>query len=99
MDQAQAAGSAVAAMEAHLHAGEEPDAGGDRRGAGVAVCHQPTGPVVERRRFAHECRLSEVLVRPYGVGFVAGRSATSYICFMNCRMPNGTSCGVGGRRE
>jgi len=56
-------------------------------------------PVVERRRFAHECRLSEVLVRPYGVGFVAGSSATPYICFMNRRMPNGTSCGVGGRRE
>jgi group II intron reverse transcriptase/maturase len=55
--------------------------------------------VVERRRFAHERRLSEVLVRPYGVGFVARSSATPYICFMNRRMPNGTSCGVGGRRE
>jgi len=55
--------------------------------------------VVERRRFAHERRLSEVLVRPYGVGFVAGSSATPYLCFMNRRMPNGTSCGVGGRRE
>jgi group II intron reverse transcriptase/maturase len=34
--------------------------------------------VVERRRFAHERRLSEVLVRPYGVGFVARSSATPY---------------------
>ena len=69
------------------------------QGASVAIGHQRAWPVVERRRLAHERRLSEVLVRPYGVGFVAGNSATSYICFMNRRMPNGTSGGVGGRRE
>ena len=44
-------------------------------------------------------RLSEVLVRPHGAGFVAGNSATLPVCFMNRRMPNGTSGGVGGRRE
>ena len=82
-----------------LHTGKEPDAGGDWESASVAIGHQWAWPMVERRRFAHERRLSEILVRPYGVGFVAGNSATPYICFMNRRMPNGTSGGVGGRRE
>ena len=99
LDQAQAAERSVAAVEARLCKGKESDAGGDRRGAGVALSYQRAWPVVERRRVPHECRLSKVLVRPYGVGFVAGSSATPYICFMNRRMPNGTSCGVGGRRE
>jgi hypothetical protein len=79
--------------------GQESDAGGDRQQKGVVGGHQRARSVVEWRRFAHECCLSEVLVRPYGVGFVAGSSATPYLCFMNRRMPNGTSCGVGGRRE
>jgi hypothetical protein len=28
-----------------------------------------------------------------------GWGGFTYLCFMNRRMPNGTSCGVGGRRE
>jgi hypothetical protein len=72
---------------------------GLRRWGGKPEALRLMEAVVERRRFAHECRLSEVLVRPHGVGFVAGHSATLYFCFMNRRMPNGTSCGVGGRRE
>ena len=99
MDQAQATGSAVAAMEACLHTGKEPDAGGVGGSASVAIGHQWAWPMVERRRIAHERRLSEILVRPFGAGFVAGSSATSYICFMNRRMPYGTSCGVGGWRD
>ena len=99
MDQAQAAGSALAAMEAHLHTGEEPEASGAGGSASVAIGHQRAWSVVEQRRLAHECRLPEVLVRPYGAGFVAGNSATLPVYFMNRRMPNGTSGGVGGRRE
>jgi hypothetical protein len=98
LDQAQAADASVAAKEAGLHAGKESDADGERKQKGLALCHQRAWPVVERR-FAHERRLSEVLVRPDGVGFVAGNPATPYICFMNRWMPNGTSFGVGGRRE
>ena len=67
--------------------------------ASMAIGHQRPWPVVEQRRLAHECRLPKVLVRPYGAGFVAGNSATLLVCFMNRRMPNGTSGGVGGRRE
>ena len=55
-------------------------------------------PMVERRRVAHERRLSQVPVRPYGTGFVAGNPATLLVYFMNRRMPNGTSGGVGGRQ-
>ena len=89
----------VVAVEAGLCTGQEPDAGRIKRRARVAVSHQWARPVVEWRCLVHECRLSEVLVRPYGTGFVAGIEATPYLCFMNRRMPNGTSCGVGGRRE
>src|SRR5579875_2399498 len=55
--------------------------------------------MVERRCLAHEPCLSQVLVRPRGAGFVAGYSAALSVCFMNRPMPNGTSGGVGGRRE
>jgi len=79
--------------------GEESDAGRDRPAASVAIGHQRAWSVVERRRFAQERRLSEVLVRPYGAGFVAGNSRTLPVYFMNRRMPNGASGGVGGRRE
>ena len=99
LDQAQTAGPAVAAMETRLYTGKESDASWYRPAASVAIGHQRAWPMVERRRLAHERRLSQILVRPYGVGFVAGNAATSYLCFMNRRMPNGTSCGVGGRRE
>jgi hypothetical protein len=71
---------------------------GVRGRTSVAISHQWAWPMVERRRIAHERRLPEVLVRPHGVGFVAGNSATSYTCFMNRRMPNGTSGDVGGRQ-
>ncbi len=67
--------------------------------AGAAVNHQRARPVVERRRFAHERRRSAVLIRPHGLGFVAGNSATPCRCLMNRRMPNGASRGMGGRRE
>src|SRR5665213_10571 len=86
-------------MEARLYTGKEPDAGRAGGSASVAVGHQRAWPMVERRRIAHERRLSEVRVRPHGAGFVAGNTATLLVCFMNRRMPNGTSGGVGGRRE
>ena len=89
----------MAAVEACLRAGKESDASGTKQGAGVAVRHEWARSVVEWRGMAHECLLSEDLVRAYVVGFVAGSSATSYLCFLNRRTPNGTSCGVGGRRE
>src|ERR1035441_10810831 len=54
--------------------------------------------MVEWRRVSHEPSLSQVLVRPYGAGFAAGNSAALPVCFMNRRMPNGTSGGVGGRQ-
>ena len=66
--------------------------------ASVAIGHQWAWPVVERRRLAYERRLSEVLVRPYGAGFVAGTAAALPVCFMNRRMRNRTSGGVGGRQ-
>src|SRR5665213_820897 len=86
-------------MEARLYTGKEPDAGRAGGSASVAVGHQRAWPMVERRRIAHERRLSEVRVRPHGAGCVAGNTATLLVCFMNRRMPNGTSGGVGGRRE
>src|ERR1700746_120271 len=55
--------------------------------------------LLERRQFAHECSLSQVLVRPYEARLVAGYSATLLVAFMNRRMRNRTSGGVGGRRE
>src|ERR1700746_2826056 len=55
--------------------------------------------LLERRQFAHECSLSQVLVRPYEARLVAGYSATLLVDFMNRRMRNRTSGGVGGRRE
>jgi len=41
----------------------------------------------------------EVLVRSHGIGFAAGYTAALLVCFMNRRMRNRTSGGVGGRRE
>ena len=90
---ALAANAAVAAMEARLSASAESDEGRDRYGSGVEVGHQRAGPMVEWRRLAHEPSLSQVLVRPHGAGFVVGYSATLPVCFMNRRMPNGTSGG------
>ncbi|HVP55612.1 MAG TPA: hypothetical protein VMU45_11510 [Candidatus Eisenbacteria bacterium] len=55
---------------------------------------QRAWPVVDRRRVPYE-----VWVRPHGVGFAAGYSAALLVGFMNRRMRNRTSAGVGGRRE
>jgi len=94
---AQATGSAVAAMEACLHTGKEPDA------AGLGKCERGNRPpmawpMVERRRIAHERAYPKSWFDRMG-WFVAGNPATLLVCFMNRRMPNGTSGGVGGRRE
>ena len=48
--------------------------------------------------FAHERSLPEVLVRSHGAGLAAGYTAALLVCFMNRRMRNRTSGGVGGRR-
>src|ERR1039457_2186558 len=88
----------MAAMEAGLHTGKEPDAGGAGGSASVAIGHQRAWPLGERRRSAHERGLSEVLVRQHGAGFVAGNAAALLACFMNRRMRNRTSGGVGGRQ-
>ncbi len=50
---------------------------------------------MERRCLAYEPSLPQVLVRPHGAGFVAGHSSTLPVCFMNRRMPNGTSAWCG----
>ena len=48
-------------------------------------------PVVERRCHAYEPCLPQEMVRPHGAGFVDGYPSTLPVCFMNRRMPNGTS--------
>src|SRR6267154_374253 len=98
LDQAQVADSALAAMEACLPTGSESDEGRDKQRASVAIRHQWAWSMVEWRRLAHEPSLSQVLVRPYGAGFAAGSSAALPVCFMNRRMRNRMSGGVGGRQ-
>src|ERR1700694_1647603 len=51
--------------------------------------------MVERRCLAYEPSLSQELVRPHGAGFVAGCPTTLPVCFINRRMPNGTSAWCG----
>jgi hypothetical protein len=89
----------MAAMEAQSHTRPEPNAGRAERSASLAIVHQRAWPVVERRCLAHERSLSEVFLRPHGVSFAAGGPAALLVGFMNRRMRNRTSGGVGGRRE
>src|ERR1700691_1606955 len=85
-------------MEARLYTGPQPDASGAWQGAGVAIGHQRARPLVERRCSAHALGVPQVLVRPYGASFAVGYAAALLVYFMNRRMRNRTSGGVGGRR-
>src|SRR5580658_6868621 len=78
-------------MQACLSASAEPDEGWDRQGSGVEIGHPWARPVVERRCHAYEPCLPQEMVRPHGAGFVDGYPSTLPVCFMNRRMPNGTS--------
>jgi retron-type reverse transcriptase len=59
---AQAAQHHLATVETVVHAGEEPDAPGAGRRAGLEISHQRARPLVELRRVAHEPRLPEALL-------------------------------------
>ena len=99
LDQAQAADVAVAAMEARLHTGEEPDAGWAAGRTGVAVGHQRTRSVVERWRLAHARRpIPKSWFDRMGLVSLLDTQRRFSSCFMNRRMRNRTSGGVGGRR-
>ncbi len=79
----------MAALEARLQAGRKSE-------ARLAVGHEWAQPLVERWQLAHECSLSQVLVRPYAARLPAGCSAALLVRFMNRRMRNRKSGGVGG---
>ena len=88
----------LATMEAVVGEGEEPDEARIDGGAGVEIGHKWERPLVELRRPAHEPGFSEVLLRPDGTRVTARSFALHSMCFMNRRMRNRMSGGVGGRR-
>jgi len=51
--------------------------------------------MVERRCLAYKPSLSQILVWSQGAGFAGGHSPALPVCFMNRRMPNGTSVWCG----
>ena len=98
MDTSEAALHALAAVEAPLHPGQEPDAARIVGTQGLAIGPKWTRPLVELRSLAHERRVSQILLRQPEVGLTNRPPQTLSVCLVNRRVRNRTHGGVGGRR-
>ena len=77
--------SAVAAVEASVHAPTSADCVGARPRAGMEVVGERARPLVACRRRAHEPRATHTLLHPHGTGLAARYSAASSAWVMNRR--------------
>jgi RNA-directed DNA polymerase len=87
----------VASVETTLYARQGPDEGRTDGRTGVSLGLQSTRAVVEQWREPYEPGFPQVVLRSFGAGVAARYDATTPASFMNRRMRNRTSGGVGGR--